>query len=83
MREIAATEAKAHLSELLRQVEQGEAIAITRHGRTVAHLMPPAVHDQESRKAAVEEFLKHRATLPRLGVTRDELLAWRHEGHRL
>ena len=83
MREVAATEAKAHLSELLRRVEQGEPIAITRHGRTVAHLMPPALHDQESRKAAIEEFLRRRATLPRLGITRDELLAFRHEGHRL
>ena len=83
MREVAATEAKAHLAELLRDVERGEGIAITRHGKTVAHLMPPSVHNQESRKAAVEEFLRRRAALPRLGITLEELLAFRHEGHRL
>ncbi len=83
MREVAATEAKAHLAKLLRDVERGEGIAITRHGKTVAHLMPAAVHDQESRKAAVEEFLRRRATLPQIKMTTEEILALRHEGHRL
>ena len=36
MREVAATDAKAHLAELLRAVEYGETVAITRHGKTVA-----------------------------------------------
>ena len=83
MREVPATEAKAHLAELLRDVERGEGIAITRHGKTVAHLMPPSVHNLESRKAAVEEFLRRRATLPPIEMTTEEILAFRHEGHRL
>ena len=36
MREVAATDAKAHLAELLRAVEYGETVAIARHGKTVA-----------------------------------------------
>ena len=40
MREVQATEAKARLSELLRSVELGESIVITRHGTAVAHLVP-------------------------------------------
>lgn len=34
-------EAKTHLSRLVAQVEQGEEIEITRHGRLVARLVPP------------------------------------------
>ena len=34
MREVQATEAKAHLAQLLSEVEHGETIAITRHGKT-------------------------------------------------
>lgn len=40
VRQVPATEAKARLAELLREVENGETVAITRHGRTVAHLTP-------------------------------------------
>lgn len=36
MLEVQATDAKALLAELLRVVEGGESIAITRHGWTVA-----------------------------------------------
>ena len=32
--------AKAHLSELLRRVEVGEVVTITRHGQPVAELRP-------------------------------------------
>ena len=32
--------AKAHLSELLKQVEAGQEVIITRHGRPVAQLSP-------------------------------------------
>lgn len=33
-------EAKTHLSDLLDQVERGDKIVITKHGRPVARLMP-------------------------------------------
>ena len=39
-RQMTATEAKAKLLALLADVEQGEEIEITRHGRTVARLAP-------------------------------------------
>jgi len=38
---IGAYEAKTHLAELLRRVEGGERITITRHGVPVAELVPP------------------------------------------
>lgn len=37
---LGAFEAKTHLSELLKQVEEGEEITITKHGRPVARLVP-------------------------------------------
>ena len=40
MREIGAFEAKNKLGQLLDQVEHGEEITITRHGRPVAKLVP-------------------------------------------
>jgi prevent-host-death family protein len=40
MRTVGTLEAKTHLSTLLEQVERGEEIVITRHGRAVARLVP-------------------------------------------
>jgi prevent-host-death family protein len=40
MREVGAFEAKNKLGQLLDQVEHGEEIIITRHGRPVAKLVP-------------------------------------------
>jgi len=36
-----AFEAKTHLSSLLERVAAGEQIIITRHGKEIAHLIPP------------------------------------------
>jgi prevent-host-death family protein len=38
--QVTATEAKARLLQLLDQVESGERIEITRHGRTIARIEP-------------------------------------------
>lgn len=40
MRTIPIVEAKSHFSALLSEVEAGEEIAITRHGRIVARIVP-------------------------------------------
>jgi prevent-host-death family protein len=39
-RTVTATEAKAHILALLDEVEAGEEVEITRHGRLVARLVP-------------------------------------------
>ena len=70
MREVRATEAKAHFEELLRVVERGESIAIARHGKTVARLVPAVGHDRVSQKEAVERFRAWRRQRPRTGMTR-------------
>ena len=82
MLQVQATEAKARLAELLRTVERGETVVITRHGKKIAHLVPAVDQERAERRAAVERFLKRRATWKGVGMTRDEILALRHEGHR-
>lgn len=79
MREIQASEAKTHLSRLLDEVERGETLVITRHGRAIARLVP----EQDERRARVAETFARldalRETMPRL--TLEEVLQGRHEGH--
>lgn len=82
MRRVAATDAKAHLAELLRAVEHGETVAITRHGKTVAHLSPPASSDDNARKAAVERLRAWRRRRPPVGLTTSEILELMREGRR-
>lgn len=61
MRTVSVADAKAHLSELITQVEAGEEIVITRHGRAVAHVSPA-----EKIKLALplEELAALRKTVP-------------------
>ena len=82
MHEVQATKAKERFAELLRTVEYGETVTITRHGRAVAHLIP--VHDQETarRKEAVDRFRAGRRRWRRIEMSTDEILAARREGHR-
>ena len=83
MREVQATEAKTRLAELLRVVEHGETVAITRHGKPVAHLVPAAAQGRLNREEAVEQFRQRRARWEHISFTTDEILGLRHEGHRL
>jgi prevent-host-death family protein len=80
MREIQASEAKTHLPQLLDEIERGESIIITRHGRPIARLVPEDVIRRDGQAEAVERLKALRATMPRVPL--DELMAMRHEGHR-
>jgi prevent-host-death family protein len=53
MREVGAFEAKTKLGQLLDQVEHGEEIVITRHGRPVARLtsVEPGFDRERARRA--------------------------------
>ena len=79
MREIQASEAKTHLPQLLDEVERGETILITRHGRPVARLVPEADRRLEEIGQAVASI---RALRRHTGkITVEEILSARHEGH--
>lgn len=80
MRDIQASDAKTHLPQLLDEVERGEVVRITRHGRPVARLVP----EQDRRQAEIERAIEGLKML-RMSVgkmTLDEILDARHEGHK-
>ncbi len=58
MQEIGSFEAKTHLPAFLARVEKGEEFIITRHGKPVARLLPPArkLYSPEEAKAITTKF---------------------------
>ena len=79
-REVQASEAKTHFARLLDEVERGETIVITRHGQAIARIVPEARVRQEEIDRAIEDLAelgKQTGT-----ITVEEILAWRHAGHK-
>jgi prevent-host-death family protein len=70
MAEIGAFEAKTHLSHLLDQVQRGETITITRHGKPVARLVPVGGSSRDDRRRAIAQLkeLRKGQTLGGLSV---------------
>ena len=60
MAEIGAYEAKTRLAELLKRVESGERITITRHGRPVAELVPVSGAPEMTVEEAIQGLLEFR-----------------------
>ena len=80
MREIRASDAKTHLPRLLDDIERGETIAVTRHGRLVAHLTPASAGDRARAAralAAISALRRHTKAMPAA-----EILSARDEGRR-
>jgi len=77
---ISAYEAKTHLPRLLRAAERSETVIITRHGKPVAQLGPVEDRRREDVAAVIERMKRARAQRPKVLV--EEILAWRHEGHK-
>lgn len=71
MKTVGVYEAKTHFARLLDEVEAGETITITRHGRPVARIVP-AEERREGRAEAVEAMLEfgrqHRGLLAGLSI---------------
>jgi prevent-host-death family protein len=78
MQTIQASEAKTHFLRLLDEVERGETVVITRHGKPVARVIPELSIDRERRARAAASILEIRKrTKP---VSLPEILAARDEG---
>jgi len=78
MREIQASEAKTHFLRILDDVERGQSVIITRHGRTIARLSPAHEIDQERLQRAREGMRALRQRVGKLSV--EEILSARDEG---
>ena len=80
MKQVQSSIAKAQFSELLDEVERGETVVITRHGKPIAWIVP----DEEARLArfdsAVERMnARRKQNKP---ATVEEIIAWKNEGRR-
>jgi prevent-host-death family protein len=74
MAELGAFEVKTHLSRLLDQVERGETITITRHGRPVARLTPVAGSSRDDRRQAIVQLKELRKGQTLGGLSPRELI---------
>ena len=79
MRQIQASEAKTHLPSLLDDVERGETLIITRHGKAIARLVPEVTSRQKDIDQAVADIKEMRKAFGKLSL--DDILSARHEGH--
>lgn len=80
MRKIGTYEAKTHLPELLKAVETGETIVITRRGIPIARLVPAADRGGVDTQAAIARIERARALRQR--VSPAEILSARDEGRK-
>jgi len=78
MREIQASEAKVHLSQLVDEVERGETLIITRHGRRIARIVPEIDWQQEEIDKALADIRALRERTGRASLA--ELLSARDKG---
>jgi prevent-host-death family protein len=63
MKRVGAYEAKTHLPRLLREVAEGETIAITRHGVPVALLVPPSSGQRRRPDEVIDAWREYRKTM--------------------
>ena len=78
MQTIQASEAKTHFLRILDDVERGETVVITRHGRPVARISPQTEIDRERVRRATEGMRALRQRIGKLSL--EEILSARDEG---
>lgn len=80
MRSIQASEAKTNLPRLLDDVERGETLIITRHGRAIARIVPEVERRQAEINQSIESIRQLRLRTGRVKL--EEILSARDEGRR-
>ena len=85
MKTVQASEAKTRLLQLLDEVEGGETIVVTRHGRPIARITPEPDRRRAEVAAAIERIgaLGRRVRERGGPITAEELMALRDEGRRV
>ena len=79
-REVQASAAKTHLPRLLDEVERGETIIITRHGRPIARIVPETSQRQREIDQAIADIEELRKRTGKVSI--EEILALRDEGRK-
>lgn len=81
MKTIQASEAKTKFLSILDDVERGESVTVTRHGKTVAQIIPVPPSDEERRERVERAIAGIRALRERIGkMSIEEILSARDEG---
>ncbi len=77
-------EFRRRIDELLALVEAGRTVAVTSGDRVLAVFSQGAKQEFYTKESwtGLADFLEVKATWSPMNVTREEILAWRHEGHR-
>jgi len=76
--EIGAFEAKTKFSEILRKVELGEHFTVTRRGKIVAEINPPAPTLKPVPQDVIDRLMH-----PKIhGISGDTVLEWIREGRK-
>jgi len=82
VREVPTTEAKANFSAVLRMVQRGDTVYVTKHGRRIAVIQNvPEDTVQARREAALARMEERRRQLPRQ-ASYDEMMSWIREGRK-
>jgi prevent-host-death family protein len=79
VKKIQSSEAKTHFLRLLDDVESGGSYVVTRHGRTVARLVPEADRRRDVTEKALLALQKIGRKLPMLTLA--DIMSGRHDGH--
>ena len=79
--------ARHRFDQMLEQVERGDTVLIHRGGRIVAQFSPPSEAqcdrpEADSKSLLFQERVAETGDGKPTNVTREETLAWRHEGHK-
>lgn len=80
MQTIQASEAKTQFLRLLDEVERGESVVITRHGKEIALISPRSERNAERTKRAFANIRALRKQVLPMSV--EEILSARDEGRR-
>jgi prevent-host-death family protein len=84
IREVQASVAKTHFSQLLDEVERGTTIVVLRHGHAVARIVPDEQRVRERRAKAIENIRKLGDEIRRKHgpITVEEIISTIQEGHK-
>jgi prevent-host-death family protein len=78
MQTIQASEAKTHFLRILNDVERGESVIISRHGKRIARLIPDVEIDAERVQRAIDGMLALRQRTGKVSL--EEIIAMKNEG---
>lgn len=79
--QVGSYQLKTHSSEILKLVESGEIVTVTRHGKPIAQIIP--ISDASStKKSAVEGLLNLSKSFAQRGgrITHEEIKSWINTG---